>query len=73
MKKTNVPLSLEVIVQKAFQAFSIIFGVSSVIFCFMIKDKKLFYEETECVSLYFCDCSKSKLQLKFLDLLFDNI
>nr|DAR62917.1 MAG TPA: hypothetical protein [Caudoviricetes sp.] len=40
MKKTNVPLSLEVIVQNAFQAFSIIFGVSSVIFCFMIKDKK---------------------------------
>ena len=40
MKKTNVPLSLEVIVQNAFQAFSIIFGVSSVIFCCMIKDKK---------------------------------
>nr|DAK48309.1 MAG TPA: hypothetical protein [Caudoviricetes sp.] len=68
MKKTNVPLSLEVIVQNAFQAFSIIFGVSSVIFYCMIKDKKLFYEQGKCVPLHFCDCSKSKLQLEFLDL-----
>ena len=73
MKKTNVPLSLEVIVQNAFQAFSIIFGASSVIFCFMIRDKKLFYEKTECVPLYFCDRSKSKLQLEFLDLLCNDL